>query len=175
MKPSVTELINLLDKPGLMKWANKIGLEGTKLSAYRTSVQNHGTSKHAVIENFTNNAELSGDEAVDNMMVKFFSDKEIISTEQSIETDYFTGRYDVKLKWDGLIYICDYKRSSRVYFENKLQLAAYKMADQCDGLAVIHTKEFVIEPINIDMNLYTEILITLSKLYHLTNQAKILI
>lgn len=167
MKPSVTELISLLDKPGLMKWANKIGLEGTKLSSYRTSVQNHGTSKHAVIENFTSNGELSGDEVIDSLMVKFFSDKEIIDTEKSIETEYFTGRYDVKLKWNGYVFICDYKRSPRVYLENKLQLAAYKMAEPCDQLAVIHTKEFTIEPITIDMDLYSEFIITLSKLYEL--------
>lgn len=167
MKPSVTELISLLDKPGLMKWANKIGLEGINLKTYRTNVQNHGTSKHSVIENFTANGELSGDESVDAMMVKFFSDKEVIDTEQNIETEYFVGRYDVKLKWNGFIFICDYKRSPRVYLENKLQLAAYKMACPCDHLAVIHTKEFTIEPITIDMDLYSEFLITLSKLYKL--------
>lgn len=93
---------------------------------------------------------------------------EIIDTEQSFETEYYTGRYDVRLKWKGLTYKCDYKSSSKVYFENKIQLAAYKLAfPDDDSLAVIHLKDFVISPIEIDISLYQDLLIALSKVYEL--------
>jgi hypothetical protein len=168
-KPSVSDLIGLLDKPGLMFWANKIGLKGESLAAYKTKIRNKGTSIHSIVESFSVDGLLSSDDELNKKMINFFSDKEIIDSEQSFETEYYTGRYDVRLKWKGLIYKCDYKSSSKVYLENKIQLAAYKLAfpDDDDSLAVIHLKDFVISPINLDMNLYEELLIALSKVYEL--------
>ena len=168
MKPSVSDLIALLDKPGLMSWANKIGLKGESLAAYKTKIRSKGTDLHSIVESFTIDGILSSDEELNDKMIKFFSDKEIIDTEQSFETEYYTGRYDVRLRWKGLTYKCDYKSSSKVYFDNKIQLAAYKLAfPDDDSLAVIHLKDFVISPIEIDISLYQELLIALSKVYQL--------
>lgn len=164
MKPSVTELLDMLNKPALMKWANKIGLEGTDLNAYRNKVKAHGTDMHNDIERYVKTKELPEDKALADKIVKFFADKEVIDVEQNIETEYFVGRYDIKLKWNDFIMICDFKRSSKVYFENRLQLAAYKMASPCDHVAVIHTKEFLVNPVTLTPD-YEEFLITLSKLY----------
>ena len=167
-KPSVSDLIGLLDKPGLMFWANKIGLKGESLAAYKTKLRSKGTSLHSIVENFAVDGELLTDEQLNEKMINFFSDKEIIDSEQSFETEYYTGRYDVRLKWKGLTYKCDYKSSSKIYLENKIQLAAYKLAfPDDDSLAVIHLKDFVISPVNLDMSLYEELLIALSKVYEL--------
>ena len=52
----------------------------------------------------------------------------LLDFEQKIETEYFQGRYDIKLKWNDKIYIMDFKNNAKaVYFENKLQLIAYSM------------------------------------------------
>lgn len=165
MKPSVTKLIEMLDKPALMKWANKIGLEGIKLDDYKSKSKEQGLSIHETIENYLKYGLLSDDESLNLKIQKFFSDKEVISVEQSIETDYFTGRYDIKLRWQNIEFVCDWKSNGGVYFETKLQLAAYAMSENCH-VAVIHVPDFLIRPVSIT-DIYYEFLIELSKLYDL--------
>ena len=138
MKPSVTELIKLLDKPALLNWANKIGLEGIGLDEYRKKVMKDGTSIHKQIEMyvkdktpFENNLHQLG---FDN----YFSNKKIVSIESNIETEWFKGRQDIRIEYKGKEYICDFKSNQKyIYFENKLQLVAYRMAENCDGLGII--------------------------------------
>lgn len=169
MKPSVTKLIDLLNKPGLIKWANKIGMKGIDVELYRADAKSKGSSKHQAIEDFTRGI-LSEDEELNNRMEHFFSDKQIIDTEISFETEFFTGRYDIKLAWHDLVFICDYKSSRKVYFETKLQLAAYRMAVPCDKLAVIHFPDLLIDPIDIDIQKYSQFLVKLSELYELKEE-----
>jgi hypothetical protein len=48
-KPSVTDICKILDKPALLKWSNKLGLEGIDLNYYQNSVLNRGIKKHKEI------------------------------------------------------------------------------------------------------------------------------
>jgi hypothetical protein len=166
MKPSVSKLIGLLDKPALLKWANKIGLQGISIDDYKKKSTKSGIDYHLSIENFLKHGLLSDDEQFNIKMQKFFSDKEIIDIEKSIEHDLFVGRFDVKLKWKDIIFICDFKSSSSVYFEQKLQLTAYKMAEGCDHVAVIHIPDFVLRPVTVDEN-HEKIIYHLSMIYDL--------
>lgn len=159
----------MLDKPNLLKWANKIGREGISLDDYRAKAKESGITIHEHIENFVKHGLLSGNDELDVRIQKFFSDKEVISVEHEIENDYFVGRYDIKLRWQNLVFICDYKSNSGVYFETKLQLAAYKMADQCDHVAVIHLPELIIRPIDLKPE-HESFIILLSKVYELKNK-----
>lgn len=171
-KPSVTELIAMLDKPALMKWANKIGLEGIKLDDYRKKVMNKGTSLHKQIENYFLHKTPFLDADFFSKFEWFMKDKEIISVETKIENDYFKGRYDIKLKFNDLIYICDFKTNCKgVYFENKLQLASYRMAAGCDKIAIISIPLFLFMEINIeDYKPYEQIMINLSNIHNLKTQ-----
>jgi hypothetical protein len=169
MKPSVTNLLNMLNKPGLIKWANKMGFKGVDVGVFKESSRERGTSRHKVIEDFANGV-LSEDQELNDKMVRFFSDKKIIDTEMSFETEYFVGRYDIKLIWNDLTFVCDYKSSQKIYFENKLQLAAYMMATGCERSAVIHFPDLLINPVDINIERYSEFLITLSKLYQLKEE-----
>jgi len=166
MKPSVTKLIDMLDKPALLKWANKIGLEGIKLDDYRSKSKESGSNIHEYIESYLKFGILGDDENLNERITKFFSDKKVISVEESIETEYFVGRFDVKLEWKGFTFICDFKSNSKVYFETKLQLAAYKMASECDHVAVIHLPDLLIQPVDLRYDHY-EFVKTLSKLFEL--------
>lgn len=159
----------MLNKPALIKWANKMGLKGVDVSVYRDSARSKGSSRHKAIEDFANGV-LCEDEEMNQKMISFFSDKQIIDTEVSFETEYFTGRYDVRLSWNDYVFICDYKSSHRVYFETKLQLAAYKMACPCDKLAVIHFPDLLMNPVDINIERYSEFLIKLSELYTLKSE-----
>ena len=49
---SVTGLISMLDKPALMKWANKIGLQGIELSKYSKKSKSEGNDIHNKVECF---------------------------------------------------------------------------------------------------------------------------
>ena len=166
MKPSVTNLVDLLDKPALVRWANKLGLAGTKIDDYKSTAKESGSDIHQDIENYLKFNLLPEDDGLSLKITSFFKDKEILEVEKTVETEYFIGRFDVKLKWKDIIFICDFKSSKGVYLETKLQLAAYKLAEHCDHVAVIHVPDFLIRPVDLNQN-HADFIITLSKLYEL--------
>lgn len=169
MKPSVSKLIGLLDKPSLLKWANKIGLEGINIDDYRKKSMSSGLSYHKQIENFlTKNIPFESEE-IQQKCVNFFADKKIICVEKQIENEYFLGRLDIKIEYNGLTYICDFKSNQKnIYFENKLQLISYKMVEKSDKIAIISIPDFTFLPIEIiDYSPYEQILINLSNIYQL--------
>jgi len=146
-KPSISELLQLLDKPALLSWANKKGLEGIDISKEKKTWLNKGTSMHSQIEQFIKNGTPFVSEQVQADFKKFISDKQILGYEHDIETEYFVGRYDMKLKWHDEIVMVDFKSSSKgvmkkIYLEHKLQLIAYGMAEQCDKFAIVTLPDF---------------------------------
>lgn len=145
-KPTVTELIGMLDKPALIKWSNKIGLQGISLDAYREKSKKEGTSIHKQIENKVKKNIPFELTEYNECWDEFMMDKEIVEIEKPIETPYFIGRLDSKIKWNDKIYLCDFKSSDGVYFENLLQLTAYRMAEPCDFVGIIKIPEFTMKP-----------------------------
>lgn len=170
MKPSVTKLIDLLEKPALIKWANKIGLQGIKLDDYRSESRGKGTDYHLAVESFLKYGLVPEDEMLANNMQNFFKDKEVIAVEQDIENEYFVGRLDIKFKYKDFVFVGDFKSNTKgIYLENKIQLAAYAMIEKCH-ICIIHLPDFLFHPVSIDHNIYEEFIITLSKLYNLKQQ-----
>lgn len=171
-KPTVTELLDLLNKPQLMKWANKIGLEGIRLEDYLAKSASAGTNLHKQIENFLLHDTPFEDEKVNAAFAKFHSDKVVKEVEFDIETDYFIGRGDAKIIYKNQIYLCDFKSKDQIYLEQKLQLTAYRMADRFCKTAIVKIPEFTFKEVVIDYPVYENILIKLSELYTLLKQAK---
>ena len=174
-KPSVTELLQLLDKPALLGWANSQGLKGIDISKERSKWLNAGTSIHCQIERFIVDC-IPFDDPKDQLKCEKFLDKyEVIDIETNIETDYFIGRYDLKAKSKetGKTYIIDFKRKcKKIYLEHKLQLVAYSMASECEGLMIVGVPDFKIFDIQIeDRTPYQEIMKSLSVIYQ--NKQKI--
>lgn len=167
MKPSVSKLLSLLDKPALLSWANRIGLQGIELSEYRKKALTEGTSIHKQIEDYIKIKKPFDDIINQNAFDKYFSNKVIIDYEKKIETDWFIGRLDIKFEYKGKIYVCDFKSNQKnVYLENKLQLVAYRMSENADGIGVISVPDFKFLPIQIkDYTPYEEILKSLSNIY----------
>lgn len=169
MKPSVTKLIELLDKPALLKWANKIGLQGIALDDYRSEKKESGTDYHLAVENFLKFGILTDDDLLNSKMQKFFSDKEVLGVEVGIENEHFQGRYDVKFKYKDFIFVGDFKSNQKgVYFENKLQLSAYTMCEPAHA-CIIRMPDFLIHPVTLDER-YQKILINLSNIYRLKSE-----
>jgi hypothetical protein len=172
MKPQVTKLIGLLDKPALLKWANKIGLEGVKLEDYRKQSMGSGSSLHSQVEKYITNGIPFENKHHQMWCDVFLNGTEILGIEENIETEYFTGRLDLRFKYMNEIYIIDFKSNQKhIYFENKLQLVAYRMAKQCDKIAIVSIPDFTLLPIEIkDFSPYEEIIKYLSMIYTLKEQ-----
>jgi hypothetical protein len=174
-KPSVSNLISILDKPALLKWANKIGLEGIHIDDYQKQSKSDGISHHNQIENFVKyNIEFE-DKNLGLRWSHFVKDKEIIAIEQKIESDFFIGRLDCVLKYKDQMYICDFKSTKydKIFFEQKLQLVAYKICYPNYKIAIVKLPylEFFEVDIDSDFEYYKNILIALSVIYE--NKLKI--
>lgn len=169
MKPSVSKLTALLDKPALLNWANKIGLQGIQLDDYRNKSRAGGTSLHSQIHDYIKSGTPFKCEETQIACDIFMNGIEVLGMEEEFETDYFTGRLDIRFKYLNDIYIADFKSNqARVYFENKLQLVAYRMAKPCNKIAIISIPDFNIIPVLInDFTPYEEILKNLSSIYNL--------
>lgn len=169
-KPSISELLSLLDKPALLGWANRIGLEGKTLLEARRANMAQGTSLHKQVERWLLNKTPIQDEDFQANVEAFFVDKNVIASEKPIDHEKFTGRLDVKYETeDGTTWICDFKTNqSRLYRENKLQLAAYRMSEGCDRVAVISIPDMkVIEAKIPDFTPYEEMILHLAEIYRL--------
>jgi len=165
--PTVTKLLNLLDKPPLMKWANKIGLQGITLDEQYKKSKAKGNSYHNQVE-----AMIKLNEGIEDPFMRenfhlFFNDSEILESEKDVSCEYWKGRYDVKFKRNGLTYLCDFKTNAkRVYLENKLQLVAYSEIDKVDEIGIISLPDFKYFPVKIkDRKPYTGILRALSHIF----------
>jgi len=169
-KPSISELLNLLDKPALLGWANRIGLEGESLAEARRASMAQGVSLHKQIERWILNKTPIQDPDFHERVEAFFSDKNIIAVEKPIDHERFTGRLDVKYRdSEGVVWICDFKTNqSRLYRENKIQLASYRMSEGCDRVAVISIPDMRLLDSNIDnFGPYEEMILHLVEIYRL--------
>ena len=144
---AVTKLIDLLDKPALVGWANKLGLKGLSLKEYYSQVTTEGNEKHYEIENyFKHGVEFKGCE----LLKEKLKDYEVIGVEETIKNDFLIGRIDLVLKKDGFIYVCDFKRNKSIYLKTKLQLSTYKEMLKADKICFINSETFDVEELKID-------------------------
>jgi len=166
-KPSVTQLIKLLDKPALLGWANKQGLKGIDIAEKRKEWLSYGSSLHnQIYEYIKTGTKLTSYDAQINLE-KFFSGINIISAECKVENEYFTGIYDLMYEKNGKIYLSDYKSNAKkIYFEHKLQIAAYSMCVDVDCYSIISIPNFTEMSFKLnDKENYIEILKSLSNIY----------
>jgi hypothetical protein len=170
-KPSVSQLLDLLNKPALINWANKKGLEGIDISKERKGKMQRGSDLHKQIENYVLHGELMEVESHQIGLSEFLKDKKVIDVEKRIETEWFTGILDAAISYKGKTYLIDYKsKAKRVYFDNKLQLVAYSMAYPCDNFAIVSIPNFQFFEVEIrDRFAYEKILKNLSEIYMLKN------
>lgn len=169
-KPSITKLLDLLNKPALLKWANQIGLEGTRLDDYRAKSRSQGTDYHDQIDRYLKFATPCDDPDFHFRVTNFFAGCEIIDSEKSVEHKLFVGRYDVKFRKAGEVFICDFKSSKRkLYLENMLQLVAYKMAAGCDRIGIVSIPDMtaITVPKELNYSHYEEIIKHLAAIYQL--------
>ena len=138
--PSVTTFLGILNKPALISWAHKLGLEGLDYKKVRDSAGDTGTLTHYLIlcrlcGEEPDLEEYSPQEVASTTlpMEKFDSwydehELEPILTEAYLVSEeyQFGGMPDFYGKVDGVLTLLDYKTGKEIYQEAFYQVAAYK-------------------------------------------------
>jgi len=138
--PGVTTVLGILNKPALVIWANKLGLQGIDSSKYRDEMADIGTLAHQMIVDYfkgetTDTSEYSKSQIdlAENCLLSFWEWEkghkiEVIMAEaQLISTEYdYGGTIDCFCNLDGQPTLLDFKTGKAIYPEFFYQLAAYK-------------------------------------------------
>jgi len=141
--PGATSVVALLNKPALVAWANKMGLEGIDTTKYVSATADIGTCCHLMVQSHLQNVEpdlsVFSPEAVnkaENGFLKFLEfEKEnplspvlleapLVSEKHKFggTIDFYGSRYRNKL---ARLYLMDFKTSGAIYPEMQYQVAAY--------------------------------------------------
>ena len=158
--PSVSTILEIYHRPGLMYWYGKMGLE--EALRIRDDTGNVGTQVHALIERIIEGERIFDPEwlPLDNRVkqgvrayVRWIQEQEF-RPEQSEQTVYsLTYRYAGTLDAIGTFGpkripgLADWKTSARFWKINNLQLAAYRVAyhemyEEAPRLREIHCARF---------------------------------
>lgn len=159
---SVSKLIDLLNKPALLSWSNKIGLQGIDLKDYRKKVASKGTSKHNEIENYLLNGVKFGESY---KLDKILEGYKILGVEKELNNGFINGRYDLLLEKDGKKIVVDFKSSGKIYLNQKLQLSTYKEILEADYIGIINFKKWELDILEINTYAYYEIMANLYEIY----------
>jgi len=152
--PSVTTILQLLNKPKLLKWVNHLGF---KRQSYELVIQEYsdiGTLVHYIINCILSNQPIDKDlinKKYSNLYhilnpnflhIKAFNIWKDLHTikpiylEESLVSDKFGGTIDFYGKIDNKLTILDFKTSKNFYSTMFLQLAGYCMLIEEKGLKV---------------------------------------
>ena len=138
--PGATTITGLLNKPQLVSWANKLGLDGIDSSKYTDEAAKVGTLAHEMIQcdlqgmtpdldqfskvqvDLAENAALSFYEWKKNhTIVPIFCEKSFVSDKFG-----FGGTCDCYCELDGVPTLLDFKTGKAIYEEYFVQVSAYK-------------------------------------------------
>ncbi len=138
--PGTTTITGMLNKPTLVSWANRLGLEGIDSSKYVDAAAEIGTAAHRMIECYftgdTFEKEMYSPHALslaENSMISFYEwadrhEIEVQGTEMQLTSDtlLYGGTIDCLCTIDGVPTLLDFKTSKAIYDEHFIQLAAYR-------------------------------------------------
>jgi len=137
--PGVTTIVDILNKPALVKWANRIGLEGIEVSRFVDDKADIGTLAHAMIINElihlpTDTSEYSKNqiEAAENACLSFYEwqkehELNIVNAETPLVSEHyeFGGQFDIYGGIDHACELLDLKTGSGIYEEAYYQIGGY--------------------------------------------------
>ena len=138
--PGVTTILGILNKPALVTWANKLGLQGIDSTKYRDEMADIGTLAHLMILDYFNKQETdtseyskSQIEKAENCLLSFHQwemghDIEPILIEKPLVSELwkYGGTVDLYCKLDGELTLIDFKTGKAIWPEMMYQLAAYQ-------------------------------------------------
>ena len=138
--PGATTITGLLNKPFLVAWANRLGLEGIDSTKYRDAAADIGTLAHAMVQAHIQNEPMDYDEysstqidLASNAVLSYFEwEKQhemipILTEVPLVSNKYrFGGTVDCYCRLDGIPTLLDFKTGKAIYDEYFIQLAAYR-------------------------------------------------
>ena len=138
--PGVTTVINLLAKPQLIVWANRLGLQGIDSTKYRDEAADIGTLAHAMIQAHLQNEVLDLAEytslqtdLASNAVLSYYEWEKNHNIEPFIcemplvsDKNLYGGTIDCYCLLDDEYTLLDFKIGKAIYDEYFVQLAAYK-------------------------------------------------
>lgn len=149
--PGTTTVTGLLNKPQLVIWANRLGLEGIDSTKYRDKTANIGTCAHLMVQNYLAGVEqpdyslFSQDDIsqAENALLSFWEWEkthkiEPLMLEQPMVSELYRygGTVDCVAKMDDKIWLIDFKTGKAIYDEMAIQLAAYRNLLDANGIHV---------------------------------------
>ena len=147
----VTTCLNMMAKPALVPWANKLGLRGIDSRTYVDELALIGTLSHYMIECMLKDVKPNyGDftpnqvSLAENSAIKFLQWQEtlksfeLIASEKKVVNEEFGygGTCDIFAKIDGRNTVLDIKTSKAIYSEAHTQVVAYAKALKEEGFVV---------------------------------------
>lgn len=144
--PGVTTVLGILNKPALVPWANKLGLQGIDSTKYRDEMADIGTLAHYLIMCYLKKEKPNTDDyskeqidKAENCLLSFLEWEkghtiEPILIEESLVSDLYGygGTIDLYCKLDDEPVLIDFKTGKNIWPEMVYQLAAY------EGLLIEH-------------------------------------
>lgn len=140
--PRVTEIISVLNKEYLIKWANDLGFAKVRYTDLLNTAAEKGTFTHNKIQAYLSNTPVTVSPSIPSVQIAVNNAfKSFISwytplmdflqptmIEEKIVCPWFGGTVDTVFHdtRQDKFYLCDYKTSNNVGYEYFLQLAAYK-------------------------------------------------
>ena len=151
--PGVTTICNLMNKPFLVGWANRLGLEGINSTKYVDELADIGTLAHEIIsldlqelpilENFFDDYTPKQRECADPCVQKFIEWKKVnklksilVETGLISEKYKYGGTLDLYCELNGKKTLLDWKTGSGFYETHKIQLSANKQLLEENGYKV---------------------------------------
>lgn len=136
----VTTALSVLNKPFLVVWANRLGLQGIDSTKYTDKMASIGTIAHLLVMHHLENStpDLSEYSQADidtaqNCMKSFYEWEKVhklepILLETPLVSDIYNygGSPDFIGKVDGVLEIIDFKTGSGIYPEYFFQISAYR-------------------------------------------------
>ncbi|MDI3298351.1 MAG: hypothetical protein QJR08_04185 [Bacillota bacterium] len=137
--PGVTTVLGILAKPGLVKWANNLGLRGIDSAKYVDETAIIGGLAHYLVEcelqgvepDLSEYSKLQIDRA-ENALLSFYEWQKhhafaarLIEKPLVSERHRYGGTIDAYGVLDGRYCLLDFKTSARIYPEHRIQVSAY--------------------------------------------------
>lgn len=195
--PGVTTIVDLLNKPALIKWANRIGLDGIDVTKYVDDKADIGTLAHAMITDRLQNriadtADYTENQIkqAENCVLSYFEwekkhDIKPILIEQALVSEEYRvgGTMDIYAFVDGVRELIDLKTGNGIWPEHHIQVSAYRTILQENGHKIDAVRilnipraenenfaEVLLTPIVLDLN--WEIFEHLLRVYNIRKQLK---
>lgn len=138
--PSVTTILKVINKPALVQWANKMGLQGIKTNEVLKDTANVGTLAHEIIEKWIKKekpdfSQYSKEQIIQacqcsKRFFEWIKKQEkfvpIVSEIPLVSEEYnYGGCVDLIANLNGKRTVIDFKTSSGIWDEAKYQVSAY--------------------------------------------------